>query len=512
MPYLFVGSGLSRRYSGLPDWATLLKEFAVRAGLNFDRQYSKVNGDLPKVASNIAEVFHDVWWDEPEYRMQREMYPRPSDASHILKIAVSSYIRENQQSFPITADLESEIEVLRKAVLNGVITTNYDNLVEQIFPDLDPYVGQDELLLGDAQFVGELYKIHGSIDVPETIVLTAQDYENVEEKNKYLAAKLLTIFAEHPVVFVGYSINDPYIEEILNDIVKAVGSDRLIELGERIYFVKWNSDPNFTPTIKPTQIERGGHLLPITEIETFNFSWIWDALSRLERTFSAKVLRELKKKVYDLVYHPEPGDELESVKAISIDSNEAKEAKLVFGVARLTDEQLDFLNGYGMQTLSREDIDRDILGLASRDLPAEMVLMTGIRDQVKAQKSWYIGVWKYLKETGRANSDGDTNFDGLDPLIEELAERDEPSDPPTVMNRIGREISESVSAAEILARTNPLYYKMASIRYYMSTTHRGDEVRQALVGWIRDGNESQMVETDFRKVVFALDRELYRPR
>ena len=56
--------------------------------------------------------------------------------------------------------------------------------------------------------IGEIYKIHGCVTEPETIMITSEDYQMIEEKNKYLAAKLLTIFIEHPIVFIGYSIND----------------------------------------------------------------------------------------------------------------------------------------------------------------------------------------------------------------------------------------------------------------------------------------------------------------
>jgi hypothetical protein len=67
-----------------------------------------------------------------------------------------------------------------------------------LFSDFKVYIGQDQLLFSDAQGVGEIYKIHGSADDRESPILSAADYDRFGERNPYLAAKLLTIFVEHP--------------------------------------------------------------------------------------------------------------------------------------------------------------------------------------------------------------------------------------------------------------------------------------------------------------------------
>lgn len=65
-PFLFLGSGFSRRYLGLEDWRGLLSKFCV-AGKPFEYYLSAANGNYPKVAALLAKDFNEYWWAAPEY-------------------------------------------------------------------------------------------------------------------------------------------------------------------------------------------------------------------------------------------------------------------------------------------------------------------------------------------------------------------------------------------------------------------------------------------------------------
>lgn len=46
-------------------------------------------------------------------------------------------------------------------------------------------------------------KIHGSSHEVESIVITNEDYVDFYKRKKYISAKLLTYFAEHPLFSLG---------------------------------------------------------------------------------------------------------------------------------------------------------------------------------------------------------------------------------------------------------------------------------------------------------------------
>lgn len=86
-----------------------------------------------------------------------------------------------------------------------------------LFPTYKAYVGEGNLLFSEPSFAQEIYEIHGSARVPDSMVLTDADYAEFSARRKYLAAKLLTIFVEYPVIFLGYSIQDESVKSILAD-------------------------------------------------------------------------------------------------------------------------------------------------------------------------------------------------------------------------------------------------------------------------------------------------------
>lgn len=512
LPYLFMGSGISRRYLGLPDWEGLLRQFAAEAGTDFNYHLASAKGSLPTAATSVAQAFHEHWWKAATYAQQRAEYAGTiRDDEGGLKVAIAEFIRQHDQLITGVPgvddpDLSAEVAFLGSAVVDGVITTNYDTLTDQLFPDFHPYVGQDELLMSDAQFIAETYKIHGAATQPLSLILTMGDYERFSNRNHYLAAKLLTIFAEHPVIFVGYSLNDEYLNEILDNIATAVGPDRLGELGRRIYFVEWNEDKSAPTVIEQTSIERGGSRLPITRIETHSFRWLWEVLSRLERPFPAAILRALRKHVFDLVAHPDPSQTREVVRAIPIDADDADGYRVVFGVGAFSEKDLQNLSSIG-RSLQREDVEQDVLGLRKRGFDAENLLCSGIPDGIRPGPTSYLPVHKYLHELGRMAPDGTIAFDGLPDVVKTLAERSIDASAQSKA-RFEREVRGVLNTPqELLDSSYAMYFKLECLVLIDPAGYTTSELRDALTeiyakSEVRESNNMPLL----RRAICLYDR------
>ncbi|WP_411093241.1 SIR2 family protein [Streptomyces sp. 049-1] len=328
-PFLFVGSGLSRRYIGTEDWEGLLRRFASLTPRPYEFYKTSANGHLPTVASKIAEVFHEIWWEKEEFSASRRDWSSSlQGVESALKVEIAKHLSEMSSLDTLTEPLSTEITLLKQAVVDGIITTNYDPLLETIFPDFHTFAGQDELLFSTSQGIGEIYKIHGSYSAPDSLVLTAKDYANFEERNAYLAAKLMTIFVEHPVIFLGYSLGDQNVKMILQSIARCLTQENIENLRDRLIFVQW--EPSAEPSVDPYTIMMNDYPLSVLRVTVNDFVDVFTILSELKRSFPAKLLRRLKEQVYDLVLADDPHNRL--VVADIDDKARSEDFEVVFGV------------------------------------------------------------------------------------------------------------------------------------------------------------------------------------
>ncbi|MCD6252531.1 MAG: hypothetical protein J7J29_09450 [Psychrobacter sp.] len=72
-PFLFIGSGFSRRYINMPDWKGLLSQFSKKP---FTRYLGMANDDIPKAALALANDFYEEWFEENENN--KEVYESKS--------------------------------------------------------------------------------------------------------------------------------------------------------------------------------------------------------------------------------------------------------------------------------------------------------------------------------------------------------------------------------------------------------------------------------------------------
>lgn len=177
--------------------------------------------------------------------------------------------------------------------------------------------------------IAEIYKIHGCCTKPESIVIIENDYIGFAEKNAYLAAKILTIFLEHPVIFLGYSIRDKNIEDILKAIVKCLSSENLIRLKERLIFIEWNDGkgPDNISTFSRSFDE--DRFIDMTRIRLKDYTVLYQALLENKAKYNAPMLRRLKRDIYELVLTNKPTGK---IRTIGLEDERLEEVEIVIGV------------------------------------------------------------------------------------------------------------------------------------------------------------------------------------
>lgn len=386
-PYLFIGSGISRRYLGLEDWPGLLKKLCEVHELDHGYLSTEAAGELPQLATLIAQALQPKWWKEDRYKESREKYEGvPIDKESALKIETAIYLK-NAAKLTDDPELLAELELFKKVVADGVVTTNWDNLIETVFPGQTVYVGQEGLIFSHVHGIAEIYKIHGTQDDPLSLVFTANDYEVFQQKNPYLASKLLTFFVENPVVFLGYSLADTNILRIIYSILDGLSNENVNKLADRLVFIQW--DPKCQESrFERTILSHGGRTLPVYQGTTSSMGEVFEALSRVKRQIPAKLLRLLKQQVYHLVHSTDPADRV-YVQDINEDTPLDK-VEVAMGVGLLAK-----LRDVGYVAVTREIIAREFV-FGGQGLTAKTVVEKSLPEILKFAK--YVPIHHFIRQ------------------------------------------------------------------------------------------------------------------
>lgn len=226
---LWAGAGLSL-YAGLPSGARL-REILYEGLTLLEKEEVRKNSDLSHLADEICKL--------------------KGNRNYIIKVLISTFTKDFSSTE--THKIISKIPHFR-----NIITTNYDRLFENV------YGNKLNLIFSDSHtpYIDDkkvnLFKIHGDLSDPDSIIITKSDYnrffENDTEQNTIWNI-IKGIVATKSILFIGYNLEDSNVEVIFNKIKNKTGKN-----GKECYFVA----PNIPP-IKSVNLEKANiHPISLT--------------------------------------------------------------------------------------------------------------------------------------------------------------------------------------------------------------------------------------------------------
>lgn len=367
IPFLFIGSGLSRRYYNLPNWTSLLREMVNKfnqdpyAFRSYEDKASFTDnpyGLNPKIASFIEEDFNKEWFLNPNIRtLNKEYMQKVFDGCSPFKAEMAYYLK---QKSILKSEFKDEVTLLNniaKKSIAGIISTNYDLFFETYLSDYKVYVGQQALLFSQLQGIAEVYKIHGSLNEPQSIIINEKDYKEFKEKREYLAAKLLTIFMEYPIIFMGYSLSDTNIRDILSSIVKCMTKEQVKTLKYKFIFIEYD------PAIKEYEIGESiftfddSKLLTMTKITLSDYSLLYNAIGKKKMKIPVRLLRILKDELYLFTLTNQP---TRNIKVAMIDDERISNDELVMSIGTTETVNINGLKGVTSDQWYRNIVMNDL--------------------------------------------------------------------------------------------------------------------------------------------------------
>ena len=319
-PILMIGSGISKRYlSDFKTWDELLQVIAMRMGIDkrtyiAHKHLAEDNpgeyGTLPELAYKLRQLLFeqlasgkikatDIFTDEEELRM----YDEGVDP---FKILVSSEVSTySVLDDPVTI---KELESFRKLIniIPAVITTNYDCFLEnEVFKEFSVYTSVLDYYYFHSEGIGEIHKIHGSANDPESLVITSKDYEDYSKKSKIISAKVLSMMCDYPLLIVGYSLADDDISQMIYNFMSSLDEEYLQTLRDNIIYVVYEKDLaepiHGTKTFKNEQGE-----FTLRTVRTSDFNAIYEELGTYTPSASPQEIRKIRQLVKNIVLTAEP--------------------------------------------------------------------------------------------------------------------------------------------------------------------------------------------------------------
>lgn len=226
---LFVGTGFSRAAvptldsKGKPtvfSWTELLREVCAKMQLDPNQFIlpAQAKYSLSTNPSNMIDI-PDIQYACPAIasRMCEEWARRnhPKDVNSGVS-CMKSLIAGMSTWVPLKT-MRDRIRTLLLAIQPvGIITTNYDTVLEAALGLRGKSIEQNDLFIPGNKARIPIWHIHGSIQVPNSIVVTQEDYQLFFRPENYVQRKLTMLLREYTTLFIGYSLSDTNIKTAID--------------------------------------------------------------------------------------------------------------------------------------------------------------------------------------------------------------------------------------------------------------------------------------------------------
>ncbi|NWH10206.1 SIR2 family protein [Acholeplasma laidlawii] len=363
LPAFFVGAGMSKRYlKNMPSWDELLISVSDYIGISKTQYYgmkqliNEDNMQMPKLASllenKIRDKVIDGTFNIDEALSDKLKTEIPNNVS-FLKLLIAERltkleIKEDEKT-------QKEIKSLKKSIkkINNIFTTNFDMFFEKYVLDDDDmtvFDSQESLYFTNSFGISEMYKIHGSIRNPKSMVINEKDYINYLEDMNLFVSKLYNSLIERPIIFLGYGLNDSNILKILEGFIKHFNLDDLKKVANNLIFIEYLAGEENLLFGEAT-FQVGNKQITMKKIKTDNYSKIFDYISSVKEAISAREIKRYKDIVYDIIAnHEKNGEKVFVVNALDI--NKIDSNKMVLGIHPKYDETLPTRGLVGLDTVT----------------------------------------------------------------------------------------------------------------------------------------------------------------
>lgn len=515
-PIIFIGAGISKRYlENYPGWLDLLEEtWKEVEERDFYSELNIISSEIKVINEKEKEFYTNIkiatmLEEKIENKFNKkelEIEGLSLKEKYLNKInPFKKYLANVFSHYNIIQEKKEEIiefqNMLKKARI--ILTTNYDTFIEDTFNEKDKkvlkkYIGQKGLFRSESRYC-ELYKIHGCVSDSNTIVITEKDYEQYNKNSILITSKIVSNLLHSPIIFLGYSLTDLNVRNILKNFAEALDSNEKNEFSKKIIIINWDeNEENFREEQKTDDTLNCTY----TVISTNNYLGLYKKISEINQGITPAEISKFEHIIKELIISKGKKGELDKTLVTLVSKRELDgalkdiENKNIAvalgdrGIFKKTPSIIDYLDDYISEN---DDVDissqlRYIAQLNTGSLPPG---------------------YRYLKNFKKNKELLDNEKESLQKRFDKLVSFNKKNSPSTYKRKYECKTIEEI--LEIINKTNtklknPKEYEHAIINHNIDNFTKEDLKNYLLseIDEMRKNNDGT-IGTYFRKLLINYD-------